>query len=363
MVGWTTGAALRVEARRRRPRLRPCRGPGAGLSGLGDRVDALGGTFRVAAEPGAGMTLTARLPVTERVMPDAAPCGSSSPRTTTSSARAPAACSRPRARSRCSPRSGARGSCSTPAARLAPDVVVTDIRMPPGHHMEGIEAAHRSAVTIRASASSSSRSTPTRPTRSSCSRTAQRRRLPPQGPRRRPRRASRRAARDGRRALGVDPGVVEALVARRVRVADSPIATLTPRELDVLREMAQGRSNGGIGQALSLSESAIEKHVAAIFGKLGLAVEPQVHRRVGRGRTYLRDHSSATQQHVRREGERAARGYLDRPCPARSGPAPSPSASSTCPSSCTRPSSARPCASTSSTPRATSGSSRSASTR
>ena len=83
--------------------------------------------------------------------------------------------------------------------------------------------------------------------------------------------------------------MVEALVARRTRAADSPVADLTPRDLDVLREMAQGRSNSGIGRALSLSESAIEKHVASIFGKLGLAAEPEVHRRVSAVVTYLRD--------------------------------------------------------------------------
>jgi DNA-binding NarL/FixJ family response regulator len=87
----------------------------------------------------------------------------------------------------------------------------------------------------------------------------------------------------------IDPQVVEALVTRRARLRESPLARLTPRELDVLREMAQGRGNAGIAQALFLSESSVEKHVNAIFAKLGLASEQQVHRRVAAVLTFLRD--------------------------------------------------------------------------
>jgi DNA-binding NarL/FixJ family response regulator len=89
----------------------------------------------------------------------------------------------------------------------------------------------------------------------------------------------------------IDPQVVDALVARRVRLRESPLARLTPRELDVLREMAQGRGNAGIAQELSLSESSVEKHVNAIFTKLDLAGEQQVHRRVAAVLTFLRDAS------------------------------------------------------------------------
>ena len=87
----------------------------------------------------------------------------------------------------------------------------------------------------------------------------------------------------------IDPQVVEALVSRRARLRESPLARLTPRELDVLREMAQGRGNAGIAQALFLSESSVEKHVNAIFAKLDLASEQQVHRRVAAVLTFLRD--------------------------------------------------------------------------
>ena len=80
----------------------------------------------------------------------------------------------------------------------------------------------------------------------------------------------------------IDPQVVDAL-------QTSPLARLTPRELDVLREMAAGRGNAGIAQALHLSESSVEKHVNAIFAKLDLASEQQVHRRVAAVLTFLRD--------------------------------------------------------------------------
>jgi DNA-binding NarL/FixJ family response regulator len=87
----------------------------------------------------------------------------------------------------------------------------------------------------------------------------------------------------------IDPQVVDALVTRRARLRESPLARLTPRELDVLREMAQGRGNAGIAQNLSLSESSVEKHVNAIFAKLGLSGEQLVHRRVAAVLTFLRD--------------------------------------------------------------------------
>lgn len=87
----------------------------------------------------------------------------------------------------------------------------------------------------------------------------------------------------------IDPQVVDALVTRRARLRESPLARLTPRELDVLREMAQGRGNAGIAQDLSLSESSVEKHVNAIFTKLGLSGEQLVHRRVAAVLTFLRD--------------------------------------------------------------------------
>ncbi|MSO79407.1 MAG: response regulator transcription factor [Acidimicrobiia bacterium] len=78
----------------------------------------------------------------------------------------------------------------------------------------------------------------------------------------------------------IDPKVIEALVEARSRRRDSPLDELTPRERDVLGEMAQGRNNAGVAGALGLSERAVEKHINSVFSKLGLSVEPDVHRRV-----------------------------------------------------------------------------------
>ena len=87
----------------------------------------------------------------------------------------------------------------------------------------------------------------------------------------------------------IDQRVVDALVARRTREDNSPLATLSPRELDVLREMAQGRVNGDIAATLYISESAVGKHVNAIFSKLGLTEDTHRHRRVVAVLTFLRE--------------------------------------------------------------------------
>src|SRR3954452_7217313 len=90
----------------------------------------------------------------------------------------------------------------------------------------------------------------------------------------------------------IDPKVVEALVARRP--ADSgPLSELAPRELEVLREMAAGKSNQAIARALFLSERAVEKNINAVFTKLSLGSEPDVNRRVRAVLTFL-DATSAT---------------------------------------------------------------------
>jgi DNA-binding NarL/FixJ family response regulator len=87
--------------------------------------------------------------------------------------------------------------------------------------------------------------------------------------------AVRRVA-DGGTAL--DPEVVSQLLVRSRRA--DPLAGLTPRETDVIRLMAEGRSNAGIAAELVVSEGAVEKHVSSIFTKLGLPPAEQDHRRV-----------------------------------------------------------------------------------
>lgn len=78
----------------------------------------------------------------------------------------------------------------------------------------------------------------------------------------------------------IDPMVVEALVAERSTPTDSPLRHLTPRELEVLAEIAAGKNNAAIAESLVLSGRAVEKHINSIFSKLSLSEEPAVHRRV-----------------------------------------------------------------------------------
>lgn len=78
----------------------------------------------------------------------------------------------------------------------------------------------------------------------------------------------------------IDPKVVEALVASKARSERSPLALLTPREGEVLEEMAQGKTNATIAATLFLTERGVEKHINSIFSKLGLTAEREVHRRV-----------------------------------------------------------------------------------
>ena len=85
----------------------------------------------------------------------------------------------------------------------------------------------------------------------------------------------------------IDPAVVEALVQAQKRQHASPLAELTQRELQVLELVAQGRNNAGIAGQLFLSERAVEKHINAIFSKLGVSEEADVHRRVKAVLLYL----------------------------------------------------------------------------
>jgi len=87
----------------------------------------------------------------------------------------------------------------------------------------------------------------------------------------------------------VDSRVVERLVDHRTRQAESAVQLLGPREIDVLREMAEGKTNATIAESLHLSESAIEKYVNSIFSKLGLSEERKLSRRVAAVLTYLRN--------------------------------------------------------------------------
>jgi DNA-binding NarL/FixJ family response regulator len=95
--------------------------------------------------------------------------------------------------------------------------------------------------------------------------------------------AVRRVARGG---SALDPEVVERMVARPRGAG--PMTELTPREREVLALMAEGRSNASIAAAMTVTVGAVENHVTSIFDKLGLRPEPDVHRRVLAVLTYLK---------------------------------------------------------------------------
>jgi DNA-binding NarL/FixJ family response regulator len=169
----------------------------------------------------------------------------------------------------------------------SPDVVVTDIRMPPAHSDEGIQAAIRLrderpeiGVVVLSQFSDPGYALA----------------LLEGGSERRAYLLKDRID-DVEQLVGavrtvaaggsvVDPKVVEVLVSARGG-GDSPLDELTPRELDVLREMAQGRNNAAIAETLVLSERSVEKYVHGIFAKFGLAWEDSIHRRVKAVLLYL----------------------------------------------------------------------------
>jgi DNA-binding NarL/FixJ family response regulator len=78
----------------------------------------------------------------------------------------------------------------------------------------------------------------------------------------------------------IDPKIVEILVAARARAEHSPLSELTPREHEVLAEIAEGKSNNAIAEALVLTKRAVEKHINSIFMKLNLATADDVSKRV-----------------------------------------------------------------------------------
>jgi DNA-binding NarL/FixJ family response regulator len=162
-----------------------------------------------------------------------------------------------------------------------PDVVVTDIRMPPGNADEGIQAAVRlrtqdpdvGVVVLSQYAVPSYALALLEGGSAGRSYLLKERVLEPD----QLVSAIRAVATGG---SVIDPKVVEALVAQDARGEGSPLQSLSARELDVLREMATGKSNEAIGAALFLAERSVEKVIHSIFLKLGLSWEPSVNKRV-----------------------------------------------------------------------------------
>jgi DNA-binding NarL/FixJ family response regulator len=85
----------------------------------------------------------------------------------------------------------------------------------------------------------------------------------------------------------LDPKVVEGLMNRKASEASSPLLGLTDKERAVLEQMATGRNNATIARTLYMSERSVEKHISAVFLKLGLVDEGEMNRRVRAVLTYV----------------------------------------------------------------------------
>jgi DNA-binding NarL/FixJ family response regulator len=93
----------------------------------------------------------------------------------------------------------------------------------------------------------------------------------------------------------IDPLIVDVLIEARSRVAHSRLAQLTPRERELLAEIAAGKSNGAIAESLFLTKRAVEKHVNSIFSKLDLPESQDISRRVMATLIYLSEEESEPQ--------------------------------------------------------------------
>jgi DNA-binding NarL/FixJ family response regulator len=162
--------------------------------------------------------------------------------------------------------------------RLRPELAVVDIRMPPKHSTEGLEAARviqqdypETAVVVLSAHAEVEHA------------------MDLLAGRQRTGYLLKNRVTDVAEFIGtlrrveqggssVDPAVVAELVA--ARRTDDPLSELSSREREVLAQMAQGQSNAGIGQALWVTEGTVEKHVRSIMMKLRLPETADVHRRV-----------------------------------------------------------------------------------
>jgi len=165
--------------------------------------------------------------------------------------------------------------------QFRPDVVITDIRMPPGYAIEGLNAAHK----IRADYPGTGIILLTQFAEPEYAYQLLRGGATGVGYLLKDHIAD---IEELTRALGqvaaggtaLDPQLVEALVIRRERQGDTPVGALSPRERQVLEQMAQGKSNTAIGGALFLTERAVQKHINSVFRKLGLSESPELDSRV-----------------------------------------------------------------------------------
>jgi DNA-binding NarL/FixJ family response regulator len=163
---------------------------------------------------------------------------------------------------------------------LGPDVVVTDVRMPPTSTDEGIRAARalrtthpRLGVVVLSQYAEPAYANALLEGGSAGRAYLLKERVSD------PRQLAEAVRAVAQGGSMIDPAVVEVLVSAARRV-ESPLDGLTTRELEVLEQIAQGKSNAAVASALFLTERAVEKHINALFAKLGLVGEPDVNRRV-----------------------------------------------------------------------------------
>ncbi|MDQ3973338.1 MAG: response regulator transcription factor [Actinomycetota bacterium] len=176
------------------------------------------------------------------------------------------------------------------ARRLKPDVVLMDIKMPPTHSMEGIEAAH----VIRNELPDIGVVVLSQHEDEGYVWALLERGVAGYGYLHKVRvgdvdqlvRALREVAAGG---SVLDPRILQTLLDRRSKKPGSPLSELSAGELDVLRLMAQSRSNSAIASQLSIAVGTVEKRIAAIFSKLGVPAESDVNRRVAAVLIYLRE--------------------------------------------------------------------------
>jgi DNA-binding NarL/FixJ family response regulator len=174
---------------------------------------------------------------------------------------------------------------------LRPDVVLTDIRMPPSSTDEGIRAANeiRTRYPETGVVVLSQHDEPDYALALFDGGTARRAYLLKDRVSEKDQLLSaiQEVARGG---SSIDPKVVEALVEQRSRFEDSPLANLGEREKEVLSEMTQGKDNAAVATSLFLTVKTIEKYINSMFAKLGLSEERDVNRRVKAVLLYLSQH-------------------------------------------------------------------------
>jgi DNA-binding NarL/FixJ family response regulator len=189
---------------------------------------------------------------------------------------------------------GDRASLVGAVESTAPDVVLTDIRTPPSNTDEGIQIAHelrgshpRIGVVVLSQFADPTYALALLESGSDGRAYLLKERVHDRGQLM----SAIRAVAEG--GSVIDPKIVEGLVAARARAAHSPVYELTPREHEVLAEIAQGKSNTAIAESLVLTKRAVEKHINAIFMKLNLSEADNVSKRVKATLMYLAEPHAA----------------------------------------------------------------------